>query len=210
MEPDLFAVKDQLIRGPIGHQKIGIQNNTPLHAAAHSSTSSSTSRSSSRPAAGPSPARPGAKEFEAGKVGILPGAYGFYPAIVKAGGSSRTSASRRCPARPASTRRSTAVTTSSSRRARRTRRARGSSSSGCCRSPSRCSTPALGYTPVRTDVLTPAYKAKNPYNAVALKALAHGSAPVTTDLRRGLQRAELAVVPDVQPGRLQGRHRRAP
>ena len=29
--------------------------------------------------------------------------------------------------------------------------------------------PGLGYTPVRTDVLTPAYKAKNPYNAVALR-----------------------------------------
>ena len=40
--------------------------------------------------------------------------------------------------------------------------------------------PDLGCTPVRTDVLTPAYKAKNPYNAVALKALAKGSAPVTT------------------------------
>jgi multiple sugar transport system substrate-binding protein len=39
--------------------------------------------------------------------------------------------------------------------------------------------PALGATPVRTDVLTPAFSAKNPQDAVALKALAKGYAPVT-------------------------------
>jgi multiple sugar transport system substrate-binding protein len=39
--------------------------------------------------------------------------------------------------------------------------------------------PALGATPVRTDVLTPAFTAAHPEDAVALKALAHGYAPVT-------------------------------
>jgi multiple sugar transport system substrate-binding protein len=39
--------------------------------------------------------------------------------------------------------------------------------------------PDLGATPVRTDVLTPAFSAKFPLDAVALKALAHGYAPVT-------------------------------
>ena len=39
--------------------------------------------------------------------------------------------------------------------------------------------PALGATPIRTDVLTPAFTAKNPQDAVALKALAKGYAPVT-------------------------------
>src|SRR4029077_3325053 len=39
--------------------------------------------------------------------------------------------------------------------------------------------PALGATPVRTDVLTPAFSAANPEDAVALKALAKGYAPVT-------------------------------
>jgi multiple sugar transport system substrate-binding protein len=39
--------------------------------------------------------------------------------------------------------------------------------------------PALGATPVRTDVLTPTFSAKNPQDAVALKALAKGYAPVT-------------------------------
>jgi multiple sugar transport system substrate-binding protein len=39
--------------------------------------------------------------------------------------------------------------------------------------------PALGATPIRTDVLTPAFTAANPEDAVALKALAKGYAPVT-------------------------------
>jgi multiple sugar transport system substrate-binding protein len=39
--------------------------------------------------------------------------------------------------------------------------------------------PAEGDTPVRTDVLTPAFTAKYPYDAVALKALAKGSVEFT-------------------------------
>ena len=39
--------------------------------------------------------------------------------------------------------------------------------------------PALGATPVRTDVLTPAFSSANPEDAVALKALGKGYAPVT-------------------------------
>jgi multiple sugar transport system substrate-binding protein len=39
--------------------------------------------------------------------------------------------------------------------------------------------PALGATPVRTDVLTPAFSTAHPEDAVALKALAKGYAPVT-------------------------------
>jgi multiple sugar transport system substrate-binding protein len=39
--------------------------------------------------------------------------------------------------------------------------------------------PGLGATPVRTDVLTPTFSAAHPEDAVALKALAKGYAPVT-------------------------------
>jgi multiple sugar transport system substrate-binding protein len=39
--------------------------------------------------------------------------------------------------------------------------------------------PDLGATPIRTDVLTPAFTAAHPYDAVALKALAKGYAPPT-------------------------------
>ena len=39
--------------------------------------------------------------------------------------------------------------------------------------------PSLGDTPVRTDILTPSFAAKNPYDAIALKALAKGSVEYT-------------------------------
>ena len=39
--------------------------------------------------------------------------------------------------------------------------------------------PSLGDTPVRSDILTPAFAAKNPYDAVALRALAKGSVEYT-------------------------------
>jgi multiple sugar transport system substrate-binding protein len=38
--------------------------------------------------------------------------------------------------------------------------------------------PNLGATPIRTDLLTPAFSAAHPLDAVALKALTHGYAPV--------------------------------
>jgi multiple sugar transport system substrate-binding protein len=40
--------------------------------------------------------------------------------------------------------------------------------------------PAFGYTPVRSDALTPAFEKANPLDVPALKALAHGVAPATT------------------------------
>jgi multiple sugar transport system substrate-binding protein len=38
--------------------------------------------------------------------------------------------------------------------------------------------PTYGLTPVRTDILTPSYRAKYPLDAIALKALAHGNLTV--------------------------------
>lgn len=40
--------------------------------------------------------------------------------------------------------------------------------------------PGFGYTPVRSDALTPAFERANPLDIVPLKALAHGVAPATT------------------------------
>ena len=40
--------------------------------------------------------------------------------------------------------------------------------------------PGLGYTPIRSDALTPAFQQANPLDVAALRALAHGVAPVTT------------------------------
>jgi multiple sugar transport system substrate-binding protein len=40
--------------------------------------------------------------------------------------------------------------------------------------------PSFGYTPIRSDALTPAFKKANPLDVAALTALKHGVAPVTT------------------------------
>jgi multiple sugar transport system substrate-binding protein len=56
--------------------------------------------------------------------------------------------------------------------------------------------PEYGETPVRTDVLTPAYKAKYPLDAVALKALAHGNltvGPAANDIYHPLSGAWQAM-----------------
>ena len=178
MEPDLFAVNDQLIRGPIGHQTIHIVGNKPLQQVLQlyqSLWSQKLVSPGSRTETGPT----WGNDFEAGKVGILPGAYGFYPLMVKAGtikdigiaplpgptGSYSTFDGGDDFVIPAGAK----------------------NASGAwefiqwmLQPAQQNQYPGLGVTPVRTDVLTPAYKATNPYNAVALKALAHGSAPVTT------------------------------
>ena len=39
---------------------------------------------------------------------------------------------------------------------------------------------SFGYTPVRSDALTPAFERAHPLDVVALRALAHGVAPATT------------------------------
>jgi multiple sugar transport system substrate-binding protein len=56
--------------------------------------------------------------------------------------------------------------------------------------------PKYGYTPVRTDILTPAFKAKYPLDAVALKALAHGNltvGPAANDIYHPLSGAWQAM-----------------
>jgi multiple sugar transport system substrate-binding protein len=178
MEPHLFAVKNQLIRGPIGHQTIAIANNAPLKQMLQmystiwaQKLAPANDQTDSGPTWG--------ADFETGKIGLLPGPYGFYPAIKKAG----IIADVGVAALPGPTGGYSTfdggddfVIPSGAKNA-----------SGAwefiqwmLQTPQQQQYPDLGYTPVRTDVLTPAYKAKNPYNAVALQALARGSAPVTT------------------------------
>jgi multiple sugar transport system substrate-binding protein len=177
MEPDLFAIKDQLIRGPIGHQSIAIANNDPLKQLLQLYSTLWAQKlvpASDQTDSGPT----WGADFEAGTVGILPGPYGFYPAIKKAGILSDVGiAPLPGPTGSYSTfdGGDDFVIPSGAKNA-----------SGAwefikwmLQVKQQQQYPNLGYTPVRTDVLNAAYKAKNPYNAVALKALSNGSAPVT-------------------------------
>jgi multiple sugar transport system substrate-binding protein len=177
MEPSMFAVNDQLIRGPIGHQTISIVGNKPLEQLLTlyrnlwvAKADSPGSRTETGPTWG--------NDFEQGKVGILPGAYGFYPLMVKAG----TIKDIGVAPLPGPTGKYSTFDGGDDF----VIPAGAKNPSGAwefvqwmLQKAQQVKYPSLGYTPVRTDVLTSAYKAKNPYNAVALQALAHGSAPVT-------------------------------
>lgn len=178
MEPNLWAVNDNLIVGPIGHQKIHILDNLPLSqllqlyrslwadglAPANAHTDNCTTWTAN---------------FGAEKIGLLPGAYGFYPTWISdkiindvgiaplpgpTGGYSTFDGG------------DDFVIPSGAK-----------NPSGAwefiqwvLQPAQQLIYPSHGYTPVRTDILTPAYTKANPYDAVALQALAKGSAPVTT------------------------------
>jgi multiple sugar transport system substrate-binding protein len=177
MEPDLFAVDDQLIRGPIGNQTIAIEGNKPLEQLLQlyqnlwkDKLVSPGTRTESGPTWG--------NDFEAGKVGILPGAYGFYPLIKKGGHLADIGVA---PLPGPTGKYSTFDGGDDFVIPNGAKNASGAWEfiQWMLQKQQQVQYPGLGYTPVRTDVLTAAYKQKNPYNAVALQALAHGSAPVT-------------------------------
>ena len=118
-------------------------------------------------------------DFEAGKVGILPGDYGFATEVHDHGPEGRVRGR-------AAARRHRRQLQHLRRRRRLRDPGRGHEPSGAWEfikwvlEPAQQEQyPSLGDTPVRTDILTPAFAAKNPYDAVALKALAKGSVEYT-------------------------------
>jgi multiple sugar transport system substrate-binding protein len=178
MQPDLWAVNDNLILGPIGKQTINIVNNGPLRqllqlyqtiwadklAPANAQTDSG----------GTWP-----DNFGNGDVGIFPGAYGFYPTWV----SDKIISQVGVAPLPGPTGGYSTFDGGDDF----VIPAGAKNPSGAwefiqwaLQTKQQEIYPSHGYTPVRTDILTPQYKAQNPYDAVALKALAKGSAPVTT------------------------------
>ncbi len=202
MEPHLFAIKNQLIEGPIGHQTINIANNqalTQMLQLYQSIWSQKLAPANSQTDSGPT----WGADFEQGKIGLLPGPYGFYPAIKAAGILSDVGVA---PLPGPTGSYSTFDGGDDFVIPKAAKNASGAWEfiQWMLQVKQQNQYPDLGYTPVRTDVLTPAYKAKNPYNAVALQGAREGIGARDHHLRRGLQRAQLAVVPDVHPGGVQG------
>jgi multiple sugar transport system substrate-binding protein len=178
MLPSLWAAGQHLIKGPLGTQTANVANNAPLKtmlAAYHEMWADKLVPLNDQTQNGLT----WGADFEAGKVGILPGAYGFAAAI-KTPQQKKDLADAPLPS----------VTGNSY-----------STFDGGddfvipagAKNPSgawefikwalepaqQVQYPALGDTPVRTDILTPEFAAKNPYDAVALKALAKGSVEYT-------------------------------
>jgi len=178
MEPNLWAVNDNLIVGPIGKQTINIVNNGPLTQLLQLYRNFWADKLAP-PNAHTDDCSTWTANFGNEKIGLLPGAYGFYPTWVAdkiighvgiaplpgpTGGYSTFDGGDDFVI-PAGAK----------------------NPSGAWEFVQWVLQPAQqeiypthGYTPVRTDILTPAYVKANPYDAVALKALAKGSAPVTT------------------------------
>ncbi len=175
MLPSIWAAGQHVINGPLGTQTANVTNNVPLKTilgfyrdlwAQHLVPLADQTQNGLT----------WGKDFESGTVGILPGDYGFatgmkptsefadapLPAVSGGGGATFDGGDDFVIPKGAA------------------------NPSGAwefiqwvLQQHQQQEYPSLGDTPVRTDVLTPAFKAKNPYDAVALQALANGSVEYT-------------------------------
>jgi multiple sugar transport system substrate-binding protein len=178
MEPELWAVGDKLITGPIGHQTIHIAGNKPLASLLelyHSIWADKLAPANDQTDNGST----WGVDFEAGKIGILPGAYGFLPGITKAGILKEAGIA---PLPGPNGGYSTFDGGDDFVIPKGAKNASGAWEfiKWVLQKSQQRIYPSHGYTPVRTDILGPAFDKANPYDAVALKALGHGYAPHTT------------------------------
>ncbi len=180
MQPDLWAIGDNLITGPIGHQKINIANNKPLAELLQLYRSIWADKLAPANDQTDNGSTWGA-DFEAGTIGILPGAYGFLPGIVKAG-MTRNHSVGIAPLPGPTGGYSTFDGGDDFIIPKGAKNPSGAWEfiTWVLEKQQQLIYASHGYTPVRTDILTPSYYRTNPWNAVALQALAHGVAPVTT------------------------------
>ena len=178
MLPSLWAMGTHLINGPLGTQTANVANDTPLRTmlqdyhimwAKHETPVADQTQNGLT----------WGKDFEAGKVGILPGDYGFAAAFTTPaqhaefadaplpgvnGDSYSTFDGGDDFVIPAGA----------------------PNASGAwefikwaLEPQQQVKYPSEGMTPIRTDILTPSFTTTNPYDAVALKALAKGSVEYT-------------------------------
>jgi multiple sugar transport system substrate-binding protein len=178
MLPSLWAQGVHLINGPLGTQTANVANDAPLKtmlAAYHTMWAKHLVPVADQTQNGLT----WGKDFEAGKVGILPGDYGFAAAFTTPaqhaefadaplpavdGGGYSTFDGGDDFVIPAGA----------------------PNPSGAwefvkwaLEPQQQASYPSQGMTPIRSDVLTPAFSKTNPYDAVALNALAKGSVEYT-------------------------------
>jgi len=178
MLPALFAAHNDLLTGPIGHQAVNITHNADLKAELQ--MYQTLYQGHDVPANDLTDSGPtwGA-DFEAGKIGILPGDYGFVAAIKKAGILNQVGIA---PLPGANGKYSTFDGGDDFVIPKGAKNASGAWEfiKWMLQKSVQEQYPALGETPVRTDVIgAPGFAKKNPQDAVALKALKFGAAPVT-------------------------------
>ena len=175
MLPSLWAAGQHMINGPLGNQTVNVANDAPLKtmlAAYHTMWAGHMTPVADQTQNGLT----WGADFEAGKVGILPGDYGFATKLTNQaefadaplpavdGGNYSTFDGGDDFVIPAGA----------------------PNASGAwefikwaLEPQQQAKYPSEGMTPIRTDVLTPAFAKTNPDDAVALKALAKGSVEYT-------------------------------
>ena len=178
MLPSMWAAGQHMLNGPLGQQTANVANNAPLKTmlqAYHTMWAQHLTPAADQTQNGLT----WGQDFEQGKVGILPGAYGFSAAMTSNqqrkdltdaplpavdGGGYSTFDGGDDFVIPAGA----------------------PNASGAwefiqyaLQQKQQFQFPALGETPIRTDILTPAFTEKYPYDAVAVKALGKGSVEYT-------------------------------
>ena len=178
MLPSMWAVGQHLIKGPLGTQTANVANDAPLQGRCSRTTGTMWAKHLDAVADQTQNGLTWGKDFEAGKVGILPGDYGFAAAFTTPAQHAEFADAPLPGVAGNSYAPSTAATTSSSRGA--------PNASGAwefikwaLQTAQQSRYPSEGMTPIRSDVLTPSFATTNPYDAVALKALAKGSVEYT-------------------------------
>ena len=178
MLPSLWAVGQHLINGPLGTQTANVANDVPLKTmlqdyhimwAKHETPVADQTQNGLT----------WGKDFEAGKVGILPGDYGFAAAF--------TTPAQHAEFADAPLPGVTGAAYSTFDGGDDFVIPAGAPNpSGAwefikwaLEPQQQDKYPAEGMTPIRSDVLTPSFATTNPYDAVALKALAKGSVEYT-------------------------------
>jgi multiple sugar transport system substrate-binding protein len=178
MLPSIWASGQHLINGPLGNQTANVANNAPLKDilgfyrqlwAKHLVPLADQTQNGLT----------WGKDFESGKVGILPGDYGFAAAFAT-------------PAQKAEFADAPLPAVNGGNYATFDGgddfvipKGASNPSGGwefakwVLQTEQQTRYPSLGMTPVRSDVLTPAFQAANAYDAVALHALGHGSVEYT-------------------------------
>jgi multiple sugar transport system substrate-binding protein len=175
MLPSLWAAGQHMINGPLANQTVNVANDAPLKTmleAYHTMWAGHMTPVADQTQNGLT----WGADFEAGKVGILPGDYGFATKLANQaefadaplpavdGGNYSTFDGGDDFVIPAGA----------------------PNASGAwefikwaLEPQQQGKYPSEGMTPIRTDVLTPAFAKTNPYDAIALKALAKGSVEYT-------------------------------
>ena len=178
MLPSLWAVGTHMINGPLGTQTANVANDAPLKTmladyrtmwAKHETPVADQTQNGLT----------WGKDFEAGKVGILPGDYGFAAAF--------TTPAQHAEFADAPLPGVTGNNYSTFDGGDDFVIPAGApNASGAwefikwaLEPQQQVKYPSEGMTPIRTDVLTPTFSTTNPYDAVALKALAKGSVEYT-------------------------------